>query len=69
MIFRDDKVGILDYRQVDDINVAIMNSQNILIVNHFAFIVLIKMKNMPSPQKRLCLVNNFDLENIPMGVI
>jgi hypothetical protein len=69
MVFRNDKAGIIDYRQVDDINVAVMNSQNIYIIDYFAISCIFKIKNLPSPQKRLCLVNNFDLESIPMGVI
>ena len=49
MVFRDDKRGLIDYRQIDDINVAVMNSEYILIIDHFAFQVLIKMNNVPSP--------------------
>ncbi len=69
MVFRDDKRGLVDYRQIDDINVSVMNAEYILIIDHFAYQVLIKMKNMPSPQKKLCLVSNFDLDTIPMGLI
>lgn len=69
MVFRDDKRGLVDYRQIDDINVAVMNSEYILIIDHFAFQVLIKMNNVPSPQKRLCIVSNFDMDTIPMGLI